>query len=610
MNKKKLIYLIFLIISILFLISFSIPVNAAAGDLILDTRILFPYPDPHEATTLGTTILKEGYSLSLDDVYDHANYTQTVAVLTIYKNEEIVKRIKLKTGDYIYYNKTIGGREYIIIESKLDTIFRGTPNNIVMLRPFYQYSDGSTIIEPDFVYTNLNPKIKEAPYEEWNRSFGGIYERFAYNVWSVQQTSDDGYILLGKMAQNPWAELIKIDKSGNEQWNKTFGDFGYTPSGLHFHDGGYIFVGFSQTYRSPTMLVKTDLNGNQQWSRKFGGTGDYSVNSVQNTLDGGYILAGMKWSDKTGNDARDSILVKTNSNGSEEWRKTFGLDGLIAPSFVLETPDGGYIVIGYILWDEHDNIRLDKVSLLHDPIRLNKILLLKTDSNGTEQWNWTIGRAGYDHVNSVQNTLDGGYILAGMNDSWTGSDAWLLKTDANGNEQWNKTFGLDGLDRVNSVVQTSDRGYVLAGQIDTAKNPDFKGQILYENYDAWLFKTDANGNLEWTKTIGGLKRDTANFVQETKDGGYVIAGTTESDSSGDSESWLIKVSSEPEGTENIISNKTETLAASPTQTLTAVPTETSTIIPPEKTGGFEVVLAITILLAVYIIGGREGKQGE
>ncbi len=528
MNKKKLIYLIFLIISILFSISFSIPANAAAGDLILDTRILFPYPDPHEATTLGTTILKEGYSLSLDDVYDHANYTQTVAVLTIYKNEEIVKRIKLKTGDYIYYNKTIGGREYIIIESKLDTIFRGTPNNIVMLKPFYQYSDGSTIIEPDFVSTNLNPKIKETPYEEWNRSFGEIYGRFAGdNVWSVQQTSDDGYILVGKKAQNPWAELIKIDVNGNEQWNKTFGDFGYMPSGLHFHDGGYIFVGFSQTYRSPTMLVKTDVNGNQQWNRKFGGTGDYSVYSVQNTLDGGYILAGRKWSDRTGNDARDAILVKTNSNGSEEWRKTFGLDGVITPSSVRETPDGGYILTGITDW--------------HDDIRIDEAWLLKTDSNGTEQWNRTIGRAGYDYVNSVQNTLDGGYILAGMKDSRTGSDAWLLKTDANGNEQWNKTFGLDGLDRVNSVVQTSDGGYVLAGQIDTAKNPDFKGQILYENYDAWLFKTDANGNLEWTKTIGGLKRDTANFVQETKDGGYVIAGTTESDSSGGSESWLVKV---------------------------------------------------------------------
>jgi hypothetical protein len=473
----------------------------------------------------------------------------------------------------------------------------GSTYDIVQLRPFYQYSDGSTIIEPDFVSTNLNPKIRETPYEEWNRSFGGIYERFANNVWSVQQTSDDGYILLGKMAQSPWAELIKIDVNGNEQWNKTFGDFGYMPSGLYFHDGGYIFLGINTAEGMPAVLVKTDLNGNQQWSKKFGGTGDYSVGFVQNTLDGGYILTGMKWS--------DAILVKTNSNGSEQWRKTFGLDGVITPYFVLETPDGGYILTGYILWDEHDNIRLDKVSLLHDPIRLDKVFLLKTDSNGTEQWNRTIGRAGYDHVNSVQNTLDGGYILAGMNDSWTGSDAWLLKTDANGNEQWNKTFGLDGLDRVNSVVQTSDGGYVLAGQIDTAKNPDFKGQILYENYDAWLFKTDGNGNLEWSKTIGGLKRDTANFVQETKDGGYVIAGTTESDSSGDSESWLVKVSGEPERIENIsVAGQTETLVASPTHTLTAVPTETSTIIPPEKAAGFEVVLAITILLAVYVIGRK------
>jgi hypothetical protein len=123
----------------------------------------------------------------------------------------------------------------------------------------------------------------------------------------------------------------------------------------------------------------------------------------------------------------------------------------------------------------------------------------------------------------------------------TGSYAWLLKTDANGNEQWDKTYGLDGFDCVYSVVQTSDGGYVLAGNIDTAKNPDFKGQILYTNNEAWLFKTDANGNLEWSKTIGGLKSDEARFVQQTSDGGYIISGTTESYGSGGSDIWLIKV---------------------------------------------------------------------
>lgn len=526
--EKKWMYLIFFTISILFPMFFSIIANAAVGDLILDTRIELHFNDLDEATPLATTLLKEGYSLSLDDVYDICCQDRTAVGLIIYKNEEIVKRMKVKRGDYIYYNKTIGGIEYTIIELKLDAIFVGSTYDIVQLRPFYQYSDGSTIIEPNFVSTNLNPKIKEAPYEEWNRRFGGIYGRFVDNVWSVQQTSDDGYILGGKIAQNPWAELIKIDVNGNEQWNKTFGDFGYIPSGLHFHDGGYIFVGFNQNERSPIMLVKTDVNGNQLWSRKFGKTGDYSVKSVQNTSDGGYILAGWKWPEE--GDPRDAILVKTDSYGSEQWSKTFGLDGVITPSSVLETPDGGYILTGDILWDEQDNIRIDGV------------LLLKTDSKGTEQWNRTFGTAYNNRVYSVQNTLDGGYILAGLTFSYgIGGDAWLLKTDANGNEQWNKAFGLDGFDSVYSVEQTSDGGYVLAGTIDTAKNPDFKGQILYENYDAWLFKTDTNGNLEWTKTIGGLKRDKANFVQETKDGGYIIAGTTESDSSGDSESWLVKV---------------------------------------------------------------------
>ena len=453
----------------------------------MDARIQLPYKDPHVATPLATTLLKEGYSLSLDDA-SNSGITR-VADFTIYKNEEIVKRMKVKRGDYIYYNKTIGGIEYTIIESKLEAIFRGTPNNMVMLRPFYQYSDGSNIIEPDFVSANLNPKTTEAPYEEWNRRFGGIYDD---NVWSVQRTSDDGYILGGTIkSQNPEGPpmyvdiplLIKVDANGNEIWKKTFGDFGYTSSVLHLLDGGNIFVAI-KSFEMPS----------------------------QQTSDGGFILAGK------------SRLVKTDSNGKEQWSKTiklFGVDGFYTTSSVQETPDGGYILTGKEAW------------------------ISKTDSNGTEQLSRTFGGAGYDSLNSVRNTLDSGYIFAGRTGRYgTGSDAWL-------------------------------------------------------------FKTDANGNLEWSKTIGGLKRDEARFVQETKDSGYLIAGTTESYGSGGSDIWLVKVSGGPEGIENIsMAIKTETHAASPTQTTTAVPTETSTIIPPEKAAGFELVLVITILLAVNKIGKK------
>ena len=534
LKEKKWRYLIFLTISILFSIFVSIPANAAAGDLILDTEIfiryedngtsyfttlrefLFPHDDPD--TPLCNTLLKEGYSLSLDDMYsDH-----TVAGLTIYKDEEIVKRIKVKEGDYFYYNKTIDGREYTIIESRVYAIFLGIGTNLVKLEPFHQYSDGSTIIEPEFVSTILNPKTTEAPPEEWNRTFGGIYND---NGRSVQQTSDDGYILGGtieslnpnggrKYSDDAW--LIKVDVNGNEQWNKTFRDL-YIRSVLHLHDDGYIFVGIKPTERRPTVLVKTDVNGNQQWSKSFFDLGD--AQSIQQTSDGGFILAGKSYGAK-GTDVR---LVKTNSNGSKQWSKTFGLDGVYTTSSVRETPDGGYILSGDASY----------------PV---DAWLLKTDSNGTEQWNRTFGGAGDDSVYSVQNTLDGGYILAGRSKSYgVGIDAWLIKTDANGNEQWNKNFGLDGFDCVYSVVQTSDGGYVLAGKIDTAKNPDFKGLIFYKDNDAWLFKTDANGNLEWSKTIGGLKGDEARSVQQTSDGGYIIAGTTESYGSGGSDIWLVKI---------------------------------------------------------------------
>jgi hypothetical protein len=533
MNEKKWIYLIFSIISILFLIFTSIPANAAVGDLILDTEILFPCDDLHEATTLSTTLLKEGYSLSLNDMYsDH-----TVVGLTIYKDEKIVKRMKVNEGDYFYYKKTIGGREYTIIESKV-IIFLGLGSNLVKLEPFYQYSDGSTIIEPDFDSTFLNPKTDEAPSEEWNRTFGRIHDD---SVSSFQQTSDDGYILGGTIMSrnhggilyNAW--LIKVDVNGIEQWNKIFRDFMFIPSVSHFHDDGYIFVGTKSTEKMSTMLIKTDVNGSQQWKKTFF---DLDAQSIQQTSDGGFILT-VK-SDETrdtdvgyiaaksyGPRGTDARLIKTDPNGSEQWSKTFGLDKCDKVSSIWETLDGGYILGGDILWI--DNRRLDA-------------WLVKTDANGSEQWNRTFGGTGDDSVYSVRNTLDGGYILAGRTGSYgAGIDAWLIKTDANGNEQWNKTFGLDGSDWAYSVMPSLDGGYVLGGKLDTAKNPDFKGQILYEDNDVWLFKTDANGNLEWSKTIGGLKSDVARFVQQTSDGGYVIAGTTESYGSGGSDIWLVKV---------------------------------------------------------------------
>jgi RHS repeat-associated protein len=130
-------------------------------------------------------------------------------------------------------------------------------------------------------------------------------------------------------------------------------------------------------------------------------------------------------------------------------------------------------------------------------------------------------------------TSDGGYIVAGNTSSYGagGSDAWLIKTDASGNQQWSKTFGGASTDGARSVCQTSDSGYILAGPT---------ASYGAGNYDFRLIKTDASGNQQWSKTFGGTSDDDAKSVCQTSDGGYIVAGNTSSYGAGAGDAWLIK----------------------------------------------------------------------
>ncbi len=155
-----------------------------------------------------------------------------------------------------------------------------------------------------------------------------------------------------------------------------------------------------------------------------------------------------------------------------------------------------------------------------------------------ESWNKTFGGAGSDWANSVQQTSDGGYILAGYTESYGagGSDAWLIKTDSEGRETWNRTFGGANqycYEEINSVQQTSDGGYILAGTTESFG-------ATYRN--AWLIKTDSDGNEIWSMTFGkvGNLEDEANSVQQTSDGGYILAGVARTYSALMSDAWLMK----------------------------------------------------------------------
>jgi hypothetical protein len=216
-------------------------------------------------------------------------------------------------------------------------------------------------------------------------------------------------------------------------------------------DGGYILAGFSWTVDPEDLdmyVVKLDTKGNEQWSREFGGEGPDEACAVQQTADGGYILAGSTSS--FGDGGEDVYLVKIDGNGNEQWSGTFGGKECDSGSAVLQTADGDYIVAG---------------NTSSFGAGGGDVYLVKIDANGSEQWSGTFGGKEYDSGSAVLQTADGGYTIAGHTSSFGAgeSDVYLLKVDANGDEQWSKALGGDERDQVYAMQQTSDGGCIVAG---------------------------------------------------------------------------------------------------------------------------------------------------
>jgi len=304
-------------------------------------------------------------------------------------------------------------------------------------------------------------------------------------------------------------------------WSKTYGGTGgdVVYSILQTSDGGYLLAGRTNSFGSgdyDMYLVKTDANGSEEWSQTFGGAYSDYANSVIQTFDGGYLLVGRTSS--FGNGSSDMYLVKTDANGSEEWSKTCGGEGFDWAQSVIQTSDGGYLLGGYT--QSFGNGSSD-------------MYLVKTDANGSEEWSKTFGGKVDDKIYSILQTSDGGYLLGGYTLSFGNgnNDMYLVKTDASGNEEWSKTFGGENNDYVNSVLQTSDGGYLLGGMTYSFGNGDG---------DMYLVKTDVSGNEEWSKTFGGTNRDYNWSTHQTSDGGYILGGHSDSFGNGEYDMHLVK----------------------------------------------------------------------
>jgi len=377
---------------------------------------------------------------------------------------------------------------------------------------------------------NQNSETINVIVNNGQKTFGGSNYDYAR---SVKQTTDGGYIVAGytnSFGSWPYdVYILKLDSNENLVWQETFGRNGYYGEAYSVQettDGGYIVAGCTTSFGSggyDVYILKLNSNGTLIWQKTFGGGLDDFAYSIQNTADGGYIVAGRTTS--FGSGGYDVYVLKLNSDGSLAWQKTFGGNSDDYAYSIQQTTDGGYIVAGCTTsfgtggYDAY---------------------VLKLNSDGSFAWQETFGEWYDDVANFIQQTADGGYIVAGYSGAFgAGGYVYVLKLNPNGELQWQKRFGGGSQYEANSIQQTTDGGYIIAGRLQSHK-------LGYYNYDVYIVKLDSNGESIWQKTFGGNNDDEAYAVELTTDGGYIVAGYTTSFGSGSYDIYILKLDSNGE----------------------------------------------------------------
>ncbi|WAI01828.1 NosD domain-containing protein [Methanogenium organophilum] len=412
----------------------------------------------------------------------------------------------------------------------------------------------------------------EAPGIEWARCLGGTGDE---GEWEriVRQTADGGYIVTGFTGSNDgdvsgnhgdtdvW--VVKLDAAGTVAWQTCLGGSSADWSGFieQTGDGGYIVVGWTTSIDGDVSgnhggtdiwVVKLNDAGAITWQRCFGGKASDRGCYVQQTPDGGYIVAGSTTSDDgdvSGNHGDQDILVlRLDGAGSLVWQRCLGGAGYDRGTSIRQTTDGGYIIAGETESDDGD------VSGNHGG-HAEDIWVAKLDDTGDVVWQKCLGGTDRDWNPVVMQTADGGYIVSGSTFSTDGDvtgnhgndDAWIVKLDGAGTLEWQRCFGGSGLDLADSVRETPDGGYIMAGS-----TASWDGDVTgwHGDWDVWVIKLDNTGSPEWQRCLGGTYSDIGYFVQPTADGGYIVAAETFGSNDGDVcgnhgrwDAWIVKLSS-------------------------------------------------------------------
>ena len=305
------------------------------------------------------------------------------------------------------------------------------------------------------------------------------------------------------------------------QWASTYSGLSndYALSIQQTSDGGYIVAGYTNSLGIGDIdawVMKLDSTGGVTWQKTYGGASTDTARTVWQTADGGYIVGGRSQSFGAGD--YDAWVMKLDSTGGVTWQKTYGGAESNYLESVQQTADGGYIMVG-------NSRSLDNQS---------DVWIVKLDAVGDVIWQKTYGDVKDDDVYSIQQTQDGGYIVAGDTNSFSAGDydAWVMKLDSTGGVTWQKTYGGAESESATSIQQTADGGYIVAGFTASSGAGDF---------DIWVMKLDSTGGVTWQKTYGGEKYDGAASILQTADGGYIVAGFTYSYGLGTFSILLIKL---------------------------------------------------------------------
>lgn len=425
----------------------------------------------------------------------------------------------------------------------------------------------------------------QLPAIEWQKSLGGSgYEQ----CYAVKQASDGGYIVSGSSPSNDGdvtgnhgsydAWIVKLNASGAIDWQKSLGgsdDDGYGGTYVdQTNDGGYIIAGYTYSNNgdvsenhgvSDYWVVKLNGSGEMEWEKSFGGSGVEFALTVQQTSDGGYIVGG--WSNSEDGDIGeshggiDAWVLKLDGSGEIQWEKSLGGSDQDTVYSIFQTNDGGYILAGYS--DSNDG----DVSGHHGPTGdlIPDYWIVKLDSSGSLEWQKSLGGNGYDQAQSVRQTSDNGYIVAGYSDSNDGDvsgnhgvyDVWVVKLNNSGSIEWQKSLGGSDYDITSSVMETADGGYLIAAS-SGSDDGDVTGH--HGNGDFWIVKLDSAGNLNWQECFGGSGGESAFSAQQTTDNGFIISGFTASDDGdvtghhGGGDYWVVKLGPDLMGVKDLSDN--------------------------------------------------------